>query len=443
MSAARANGTAEIGLAVAATTFSIIAVFMPVAFMGGGAGEWFRPFAPHGGGLGAGEPLHLVHAGPDALGLLGRPGRLPRRRRSSGIRRWLATLQRLVRPPGRPLRQRDRLGAAPPQVDGDRSRSVALVGALVLQVTVGGSEFLPPVRLRHDRDRRAHALQRRASSTRSSRWSRPRSWRARCPRRKATNSYVNAGGGPRVRGHRQEHTAQAHGGRRSPRSCASRSHASSAPSTRCWTTSTTARSKPVQIRFYGPRLAPAHGDHQRLHGEDAQDPGRGRRRAVGAGAAATSCKIELDRGLANAMGISVGDAAQALRVAFAGVEVGDWVDPDRRGARRRGAPASRRPRRRRQHRAPADRRRPGSDMMVPLDQIATITMGKGPAQIQHPDGKRMIAVSANAQGRSSGEVTADAMKLAKADRVPGGLRHHAGRRLARPEGSVQRDVASR
>src|SRR3954462_7116034 len=38
-------GTAEIGLAVTATTLSIIAVFIPVAFMGGGAGEWFRPFA--------------------------------------------------------------------------------------------------------------------------------------------------------------------------------------------------------------------------------------------------------------------------------------------------------------------------------------------------------------------------------------------------------------
>src|SRR5690606_12326317 len=44
ITAARA-GTAEIGLAVTATTFSIIAVFVPVAFMGGGAGEWFRPFA--------------------------------------------------------------------------------------------------------------------------------------------------------------------------------------------------------------------------------------------------------------------------------------------------------------------------------------------------------------------------------------------------------------
>ncbi|MBR7784678.1 efflux RND transporter permease subunit, partial [Undibacterium luofuense] len=39
------QGTAEIGLAVAATTFSIIAVFIPVAFMPGMPGEWFRPFA--------------------------------------------------------------------------------------------------------------------------------------------------------------------------------------------------------------------------------------------------------------------------------------------------------------------------------------------------------------------------------------------------------------
>jgi HAE1 family hydrophobic/amphiphilic exporter-1 len=38
-------------------------------------------------------------------------------------------------------------------------------------------------------------------------------------------------------------------------------------------------------------------------------------------------QIEMDRGLANTLGISVNDAAQALRVAFAGVEVGDWVDP--------------------------------------------------------------------------------------------------------------------
>src|SRR5206468_7217204 len=39
------EGTDEIGLAVTATTFSIVAVFVPVGFMSGFAGQWFKPFA--------------------------------------------------------------------------------------------------------------------------------------------------------------------------------------------------------------------------------------------------------------------------------------------------------------------------------------------------------------------------------------------------------------
>jgi multidrug efflux pump subunit AcrB len=59
-------------------------------------------------------------------------------------------------------------------------------------------------------------------------------------------------------------------------------------------------------------------------------------------------------------------------------------------------------------------------MMVPLDQIAKITMGKGPASIEHMDSKRVVTVTANAQGRSNGEVMADAMKLAKSMDFPPG-----------------------
>jgi len=107
-------------------------------------------------------------------------------------------------------------------------------------------------------------------------------------------------------------------------------------------------------------------------------------------------------------------------VAFAGVEVGDWVDPT--GESRDVAV--------RLH--PDDRvdatnieRLPvavgGSNMLVPLEQIATITMDKGPAQIQHLDGKRTVTVSANVQGRGSGEVTADAMKIAEQIDYPNGF----------------------
>ena len=176
--------------------------------------------------------------------------------------------------------------------------------------------------------------------------------------------------------------------------------------------------KPVQIQFSGPdsrKLMAITGDFME---KMKTIPG-----AVDVGLSEQEpkdeLKIELDRGLANNLGISVGDAAQALRVAFAGVEVGDWVDPtgETRDVSVRLHPEDRVDASNIEHLPIAVT---GTNMMVPLDQIATITMGKGPAQIQHLDGKRMVAVTANTQGRASGEVTADAMKLAKQIDFPTG-----------------------
>jgi multidrug efflux pump subunit AcrB len=176
--------------------------------------------------------------------------------------------------------------------------------------------------------------------------------------------------------------------------------------------------KPVQIEFTGPDSRKLMELTTRYMEKLRQVPG-----AVDVGLSQQDPKdelqIEMNRALANSMGISVGDAAQALRVAFAGIEVGDWVDPT--GETRDVAV--------RLH--PEDRvntenieRLPiavnGSTMMVPLDQIAKITMGKGPSGIEHKNGKRVITVSANAQGRSNGEVTSDAMKLAKSMDFPPG-----------------------
>src|SRR5690606_22413425 len=39
------EGTAEIGLAVTATTFSIVAVFVPIGLISGQVGQWMSPFA--------------------------------------------------------------------------------------------------------------------------------------------------------------------------------------------------------------------------------------------------------------------------------------------------------------------------------------------------------------------------------------------------------------
>ncbi len=176
--------------------------------------------------------------------------------------------------------------------------------------------------------------------------------------------------------------------------------------------------KPVQIQFSGPDSRRLMAITTEFMGKLAKVPG-----AVDVGLSEQEpkdeLKIELDRGLANSLGIAVGDAAQALRVAFAGVEVGDWVDPtgESRDVSVRLHPDDRVDASNIEHLPIAVS---GSNMMVPLDQIATITMGKGPAQIQHSDGKRMIAVSANAQGRSSGEVTEDALKIARQIEFPPG-----------------------
>jgi len=176
--------------------------------------------------------------------------------------------------------------------------------------------------------------------------------------------------------------------------------------------------KPIQVEFTGPDSRKLMEITNACMDKLRQVPG-----AVDVGLSEqdpkNELKIELNRGLANSMGISVNDAAQSLRVAFAGVEVGDWVDPT--GETRDVAV--------RLH--PDDRvasenieRLPinvaGTSQMVPLDQIARITMGKGPSGIEHKNGKRTVTVSANAQGRSNGEVTSDAMKLAKSMDFPPG-----------------------
>jgi HAE1 family hydrophobic/amphiphilic exporter-1 len=176
--------------------------------------------------------------------------------------------------------------------------------------------------------------------------------------------------------------------------------------------------KPVQILFSGPDSRRLMDITTEFMEKMARIPG-----AVDVGLSQQDPKdelrIELNRGLANSLGISVGDAAQALRVAFAGVEIGDWVDPtgEARDVAVRLHPDDRISAANIEHLPIAVG---GSNMMVPLNQIATVSMGKGPAQIQHSDGKRMIAVSANAQGRSPGEVTSDAMKIAKQIEFPTG-----------------------
>jgi HAE1 family hydrophobic/amphiphilic exporter-1 len=408
------NGTAEIGLAVAATTFSIVAVFVPVAFMPGVSGEWFRPF---GVTVVASVLVSLFISftlDPMLSAYWGDPpGHQLQEKR--GISKLLDRFNVWFD------HQSDRYGRVIAWALHHRRWMAAfavlsLAGALALQVKFGGSSFLPAA------DGNTVAVDIRTPSSSSLEYARLKVEAAAAlartlPETVATNSYVNPGGG-RIfidigKSTRRKRTAFEY-------SAELRTRVARLVGAEYVVLDdlNNGAQKPVQIRFSGP-------DSRKLLEitNTFMDKLRGVKGAVDVGLSEqdpqVELKIELDRGLANTLGISVSDAAQALRVAFAGVEAGDWIDP---GGETRDVSV-------RLH--PDDRvdarnieRLPiavgGSNQMVPLEQIASVTMGRGPSQIQHSDGKRTISVAANAQGRSPGEVTADAMKIAQATRFPPG-----------------------
>jgi HAE1 family hydrophobic/amphiphilic exporter-1 len=110
------EGTDEIGLAVAATTFSIVAVFVPVGFMSGFAGQWFQPFAL----TIAASVLVSLFVSFSLDPMLSAYWPDPRSSRDSGAthRARARPVQPLVRPARAALPPRRGLGARPPAGDG-------------------------------------------------------------------------------------------------------------------------------------------------------------------------------------------------------------------------------------------------------------------------------------------------------------------------------------
>ncbi|VXB15763.1 efflux RND transporter permease subunit [Massilia sp. 9I] len=407
------EGTAEIGMAVAATTFSIMAVFIPVAFMPGMSGQWFGPFALTVTCSVIVSLFISFTLDPMLSAYWGDPVD-HHKIQKKGIGKALDKFNvwfdhqadRYSRVIAWALHHRKWMAAI---------AVASFVGAIFLQGKFGGSSFLPKS------DQGTLMVEIRVPASSSVEYSRRKVEAAAelaraIPETKDTNSNVNTGGG----------RIYIDIGKRSERK---RTGSEIATELRekvgrlvgaeyTVIDDLNGGGKPVQIQFTGPDsrklmdLTTAYMEKLRqVPGAvdvtlSEQDP-------------KNELQIVLDRGLANAMGISINDAAQSLRVAFAGIEVGDWVDPssETRDVAVRLHPDDR-------VNTDSIERLPiavsGTGMMVPLEQIASITMGKGPAAIRHKNGERMITVSANAQGRSPGEVTADAMKLAKSFDFPPG-----------------------
>jgi HAE1 family hydrophobic/amphiphilic exporter-1 len=152
-------------------------------------------------------------------------------------------------------------------------------------------------------------------------------------------------------------------------------------------------------------------------------------------------EITLNRGLAGSLGVTVGQIAQSLRPAFAGVDAGDWVDPsgENRKVRVRLAPEAR-------SRVADIERLPisvggmgGPPRMMPLGQLATVTQGLGPAKISHLDRDNVIVVQGNISGRSLGEATSEITRHLQGMNIPASVRWSFGGE-ARDQAQVFGDI---
>ncbi|MFD0667121.1 efflux RND transporter permease subunit [Ramlibacter sp. MAHUQ-53] len=139
--------------------------------------------------------------------------------------------------------------------------------------------------------------------------------------------------------------------------------------------------------------------------------------------------VAVRRDLASDLGLSVAQVASPLRTLVAGQTVGNWRAPDDQtyDVNVRLAPEARR--------TPADLERlplvagaaaDGSPRVLRVGQVASVREATGPHQINRRDLSREVALSANAYGRSAGEVSADIRAALEGIALPPGYRWQFG-----------------
>jgi HAE1 family hydrophobic/amphiphilic exporter-1 len=137
--------------------------------------------------------------------------------------------------------------------------------------------------------------------------------------------------------------------------------------------------------------------------------------------------VQVDRALAASLGLSVGQVAQAIRPAFAGLDAGDWVDPTNQTrkvmvrlapeARARGTDLAQ---------LPIALGQGANAQLVPLQHVARIRSELGPAIVNHLDRDNVIKVQGNIAGRSLSEVVADFEAKTAGIQLPSGVKRSSG-----------------
>ena len=416
------EGTSEIGMAVTATTLSIVVVFVPVAFLGGIAGQWFKPF-----GLtmvcSVLVSLFVSFSLDPMLSAYWPDPHMPMERRPL-LSRMLGSFNRWF----------DRRAESYKRVIGwalDHRVSMAglalasFVGALALPA-MGfiGAGFAPEM------DQSEFSVQIETPPGSNLAYTRAKAdLVAQVARRQpeVVHTYVAVGG----QGEAVDEgsvfvklTPKAERTRRQGEviTAIRKDLAGLAGVSTALTTGFNEGQKQIQLQLQGPDAGQLAKLADAVVAEVKRVPG-----AVDVALSTNGQKPELDvtvdRGLAGSLGVTIGQVAQALRPAFAGIDVGDWIDPsgETRDVTVRLAPESRT--------VVADLEAlpvtvvgpESATRSVPLGQVARIAPSIGPARIDHLDRERVITVEANTEGRPLSDVVRDIM-----NRVPQTVTFPAG-----------------
>ncbi len=140
-------------------------------------------------------------------------------------------------------------------------------------------------------------------------------------------------------------------------------------------------------------------------------------------------EVQVKRDVASDLGLSVAQIAGSLRTLVAGQTVGNWRAPDdqtydvnvRLAPETRSAPQN-------LDRIPfaTGSNADGSPRIVRLNQVATVKEATGPNQINRRDLTREVAINANVYNRSAGEVSTDIRKALDGISFPQGYSYQFG-----------------
>ncbi|HEY0036382.1 MAG TPA: efflux RND transporter permease subunit, partial [Longimicrobium sp.] len=410
------EGTSEIGLAVTATTFAIVVVFVPIGMMPGLAGQFFKPFALT---IAAAVLVSLFvsfsldpmlsaywedpHVPPEKQGWITRT--------VAKFNTWFD-------------RQADRYKGVIAWALDHRWMMVILAGgtfvaAIALQVMFGGSGFAPP----QDRSELTLAVETPPGSSLEY-TSRKAEAAARLARthKEVQYTYTTVGGASGAVDEGQVYVKLVPKADRDIGQDEFGGRVRAEVGQIGGATFSTLGSgfgggqKPLQIQLRGPDAATLTRLAEQVAERVGKVPGtadvslstRGQRPEL---------VVTIDRALAGTIGLTVGQIAQAMRPAFAGVDAGDWIDPsgETRDVTVRLAPEVRTsavdlrnlplvvaPAGAGGGAAGAGGALPGGatsvgsgPTLIPLSQVASVEEGLGPALINHVDRERVVTVESN------------------------------------------------